>query len=148
MKITLCGSIAFINEMDRLRVQLEGLGHEVKMPPTMVPGETGELIPAGDYYNHKKSVPGDGENWIWKHHSERIAAHFRKVEWAESIIVANYDKNGIPGYIGPNTLMEMGLAFHFNKKIFLINPIPEISYKEEILGMKPIILDNNLGLIR
>jgi len=42
----------------------------------------------------------------------------------------------------------MGLAFHLNKKLFLLNEIPEISYKEEILGMKPIIINNDLTKIK
>ena len=44
--------------------------------------------------------------------------------------------------------MEMGVAFYLHKKIFLLNPIPEISYREEILGMKPIIINGDLSLIK
>ena len=33
MKITLCGSIAFIKEMESVSKQLEALGYEVKFPP-------------------------------------------------------------------------------------------------------------------
>lgn len=39
---------------------------------------------------------------------------------------------------------EMGLAFHLGKPIYLYNPIPEISYKEEILGMKPVVMNRSL----
>jgi hypothetical protein len=59
----------------------------------------------------------------------------------------NYDKNNVKGYIGANTLLEMGLAFHLRKKIFLLNRIPEIGYKEEILGMGPFVIDGDLGKI-
>ena len=61
--------------------------------------------------------------------------------------VCNYDKKDIKGYIGGNTLMEMGLAFFLKKKIYLLNEIPEISYKEEILGVKPIIIIGDLSKI-
>ncbi len=97
MKITICGSITYVVEMDECKQMLEKLGHEVQSPPVMVPDK---------------------------------------------------DKNGIKNYIGANTLLEMGLAFHLNKKIFLLNPVPEISYKEEILGMKPIVLNGNVELIK
>ena len=33
MKITICGSTAFILEMEAVKKQLEGLGHQVAMPP-------------------------------------------------------------------------------------------------------------------
>ena len=49
--------------------------------------------------------------------------------------------------IGGNTFLEMGLAMHLKKKIYLLNSIPEISCKEEILGMKPVIINNNLSEI-
>ena len=74
--------------------------------------------------------------------------HFDKIEWSEAILVTNYEKNNIKGYIGANTLLEMGLALHLRKKIFLLNPVPKISYKEEILGMKPILINNSLVKVK
>jgi hypothetical protein len=41
----------------------------------------------------------------------------------------------------------MGLAFHLNKKIFLLNEIPKQSCKEEIIGMKPTLLNGDLNKI-
>ena len=43
--------------------------------------------------------------------------------------------------------MEMGLALHLSKPIFMTNEVPEIGYKEEILGMKPILI-NDLNEIK
>jgi len=147
MTITICGSIAFIDEMYALKAGLEKKGFEVLIPPSQVPGENGELIDAKEYYKHKKSSPKE-RNWIWSHHSDRIHAHFDKVAKGDAILVANYDKNGITNYIGPNTLMEMGLAFHLRKPIYLLNPIPEISYTEEIRGMTPIVIKGNFDAIQ
>jgi hypothetical protein len=58
-------------------------------------------------------------------------------------LVLNYTKNNIGG----NTFLEMGVAFHINKPIYLLNNIPELNYKEELLALKPIIINNNLKLI-
>jgi hypothetical protein len=74
--------------------------------------------------------------------------HFVKVEWSDVILVLNYDKNNIPNYIWPNTFLEMGLAFHLDKKIYLLNPIPELWYKEELIGMFPTIIDGDLSKIQ
>jgi len=41
----------------------------------------------------------------------------------------------------------MGVAFFLDKKIFLLNPIPEISYKEEILAMSPIVINQEISKI-
>ncbi len=147
MTITLCGSIAVIDEMYRLKTELEGLGHKVLLPPNEVPGESGELIPASEYYNQKKSLQKNDDAWIWRDHTDRIVAHFDKVSKADVVLIANYDKHGIKNYIGPNTLMEMGLAFYLQKKIYLLNPIPDIAWKEEIVGLRPIVINGDLKLL-
>ena len=147
MRITICGSIAFIKEMEQLAVLLQELGHQVKFPPTKVPGEKGDLIDASEYYKFKKSSTSN-DDWIWQNHSQRIIDHFQKITESDSVLIANYSKNGIENYIGPNTLMEMGVAFYLKKPIYLLNPIPEISYKEEILGVKPIVINGDLAKVK
>ena len=147
MRITLCGSIKFYEDMNRCKEQLEKLGHEVKLPPCEIKDDKGGTISVTEYYNMRKEEKND-ESWIWKRKEESMRAHFDKICWSEVILVLNISKNNIANYIGGNTLLEMGLAFHLKKKIFLLNPIPEISYKEEILGMSPVILNSNLSLIK
>jgi len=146
MKITICGSIAFIDEMQTTKTKLEKLGHEVKLPPLEIAGGNGKAMPSKEYYTIRKNTNTE-DGWIWDRKEQAMRNHFNKVVWADSILVLNHDKNNIPYYIGGNTLLEMGLAFHHGKKIFLFKPIPEISYKEEILGMRPIVLNGNLSLI-
>lgn len=147
MKITICGSIAFFEEMQETKKQLERLGYEVKLPPSEVVDENGQAIPAKEYYTIRKAT-STTDGWIWDRKEQAMRDHFEKVLWADAILVLNHDKNNISHYIGPNTLLEMGLAFHNRKKIYLFNPIPEISYKEEILGMRPIIIDGDFTLIK
>lgn len=146
MKITLCGSIAFIDEMYEIKARLEALGHEVQLPPLEQVGRDGKPTDAKELYAIRQSVP-DAGHWIWDVKATAMHAHFDRVEWSNAILVLNLPKNGIEHYIGANTLLEMGLAFHRGTRIFLLHPIPEISYKEEILGMKPMILDGDLALI-
>ena len=147
MKITLCGSIAFYNWMVEARNALEKNGHIVKLPPNEVKNENGEMMPVMKYYEARKKTTDD-ESWIWERKEEAMRKHFDKVEWSDAVIVLNYDKNNIKGYVGANTLLEMGLAFHLKKKIFLLNKIPEIGYKEEILGMRPLVIDGDFGKIK
>jgi hypothetical protein len=147
MKITICGSIAFYEKMQEVKKELEKLGHEVDIPPCEIEDGEGKVISVQEYYKIRKSGNED-EKWIWERKQKAIKEHFEKVVWADSILVLNYLKNEIEGYIGANTLIEMGLALHFDKPIYLLNVIPEISYKEEILGMKPIVIKGNLKLIK
>lgn len=147
MKITLCGSIAFFDQMLEVQKRFENLGHEVKLPPTEIEDGQGKMIPVAEYYEIRKAARDD-EIWVWDRKAKAIMNHFNKVAWADVVLVLNYDKKGVAGYVGGNTLMEMGIAFYLGKKIFLLNPAPELSYKEEIIGMKPIVLNGNLSLVR
>lgn len=147
MKITICGSIAFINEMYQLKERLEQRGHEVQAPPNVHKDQNGKEIPALEYYAYKKTLPM-ADDWFWTQHDQRIRDHFKKVAWSDVIVVANHDKNEISGYIGPNTLMEMGLAFYLKKPIYALKKLPiGVSWREEILGMKPIVIHEDISLI-
>ena len=132
MKITICGSIAFYDEMLNIKKRLEQLGHQVKLP----------------IKENKRKLKMNNMNLVCDKKEMAIKLHFQKVEWCDAILILNYDKNNISNYIGGNTLLELGLAFYLNKKLFLLNEIPEVSYKEEILGMKPIIINNDLSKIK
>ena len=147
MKITICGSTAFIDEMESVSRKLEDLGHEVKFPPVKVIDKDGNELLTSEYYKMKKTTSFDDPEF-WKTHTSRIRNHFNKVSWSEAVLITNYDKNNISNYIGPNTLMEMGVAFHLNKAIFLLNPVPDTPWKEEVLGMQPIIIKGDLKLIK
>jgi len=148
MKITICGSIAFFREMLEVRDKLEKLGHEVKLPPTEIPGPDGNMISVEEYYRLRKQASKE-EKWIWDRKKDAITNHFKKVEWGDVALVLNYDKKGVKGYVGGNTLMEIGVAFFLSKPIYLLNDIPEdVSYAEEILGMMPIVINGDLAKIK
>ncbi len=146
MKITISGSIAFYDEMLEIKKRLESLNHEVKLPPVDVKDENGNIISVKEYYNKRKAETNEN-SWIWARKNEAMKEHLSKVEWADAILVLNYDKKGVKNYVGGNTLLEMGVAFHLGKKMFLLNNIPDLSYKEEILGMKPIVINGDFGKI-
>ncbi len=131
-------------DMEAMAKVLVAMGHEAQYPPVTKTGSNGECIPTHEYYAYKKELVGDPSAWIWKQHDQPIRDHFNKVAWSDAILVANHDKKGIMGYVGPNTLMEMGLAFYLNKPIYLLNPIPDVPWREEILGMKPVVLEGDL----
>ena len=147
MKITICGSIAFYDEMNKICKELEAIGHQVSLPPFEIENENGEMISVKEYYKIRKTEVDDS-SWVWDKKGEAMRLHNNKVAEGEAILVLNYDKNNISNYIGANTLLELGLAFYLNKKLFILNPIPDISYKEEILGMKPVVINGDLKMIR
>lgn len=153
MKITICGSMAFNKEMESAQEQLETLGHQIQVPELEL--EAPEEFGGGKKIYFGKHIEENGgmdsfpaNHAIWNLKENAIKDHFEKIDWADVILVINNEKRGITGYIGGNTLIEIGVAFYSKKPIYILNSISsELSYKQEILGMKPIILYGDLNKI-
>ena len=92
------------------------------------------------------AFPPDHE--IWKKKADAITEHFRKIDESDCILVTNYEKKGVENYIGGNAFLEMGYAYGTGKKIYILNEMPATSpYKEEMMGMQPIILKRDVSKI-
>ncbi len=143
MKIAICGSMSFAKEMIRAKYNLESKGHQVMIP---------QLIDT--FTDNKQStlnhpIQSDSENARLKREYDLIREHYEKIESADAILVLNYDKNEIANYIGGNTFLEIGFAHVLRKRIYLLNPIPEIKLiKDELIAMSPFILQGNLDNLR
>jgi len=138
--------------MESLKKELEAKGHEVLIP--LLRNEIPEM--GGDrkiYFAEFIEKNGGVDAFpaghaLWDMKGSAIRDHYEKIEWCDAIVVVNHEKRGIQGYIGGNTLIEIGVAFFLKKPIYILNPVSsELSYKQEILGMKPIILDGNVEKI-
>lgn len=153
MKITICGSIGFYPEMEAARDQLKALGHEIMIPELAmeVPEQYGggKKVYFGQYVEQNGGMDAfPAGHQLWDLKEGAIRDHYEKVDWCEAILVVNPEKRGIAGYVGGNTLIEIGVAFYLKKSIYILNPVSsELSYKQEILGMKPRILNGNLSLL-
>lgn len=137
MTIAICGSMTFYKEMADSKRTLEAAGHTALVPKGV------DLIESGAY-----QVPTDeGERIEHKIEYDFIREHFRKIEQSDAILVLNYDKNGAANYIGGNTFLEMGLAFWLKKKIYLLNPVPDMDYRTEMHAMQPVVLNGDISRI-
>ena len=145
MKITLCGSLNFAEDMIRIKEQLEKRGYEALLPPSL--GKFG-IKNAED----AERLKSDKKRYINEIKPFYTKEHFKNVANSDAILVVNKEKHGIENYIGGATFAEIMLAFHYEKKIFLLNPVPRderFSFIiDELEGVKPIILNGNLDLIK
>ena len=71
----------------------------------------------------------------------------KNLEESDAILVANLDKNEERNYIGINTIMEIGMAFNKNKRIFILNKIPKIC-EEELKAIDCIELNGELTKLK
>jgi hypothetical protein len=154
MKLTICGSMVFYKEMKEIQHELESQGHDVRIPllDDELPPEFGggRTLAFGAYIEENGGIDKFNEgDKIWDFKAAAIRDHFDKVEWSDAIVVVNHDKRGVEGYIGGNTLMEMGLAFYLNKPIYMLNAVSsDLLYKQEVMGMKPTFLAGDLSKIK
>ena len=136
MTITICGSMQFHREMVEVKKLLESMRHSVYIPKNADAFEKTEAF-----------VETDEERITLKVEYDLIREHFQLINKSDAILVLNYEKKGIADYIGGNTFLEMGIAFWHGKKIFLLNPIPDMDYKTEMHAMQPTILNGDLTKI-
>ncbi len=134
----LAGSFCFAKEIIKVKKQLENLGHTVLT--------TEDLVLYADAPDIKDSFDEELKQCI-KYDSMRKG--FKQVASSDAVLVCNYPKNNIQGYLGTSVLMELAIAYYFNKKIFLLYDYDKFqNYGLETAIINPIILNNDLSKIK
>lgn len=140
MKIMICGSMTFAKEMINVKRKLEDLGYSAFVP--------------SDIESHvKEPALIDNLEVNYRHVIEEDVLRncFSLIAKSDSILVLNYPKNKINGYVGTSSLMEIGLAYYLRKKIFILNPVPkprDARWAHELKIIQPVIINGDLKLIR
>lgn len=123
----------FGQEMNEAEAKLQALGYETEKPNSVEGGPSGHF---------------GGFDKIIELKQGFIREHFAKIDQSEGILVVNCDKNGVAGYIGGNTLMEITYAFAQGLDVYTLYDLPkDISYADEINAMKPIVLNGDVSKI-
>lgn len=136
MKIAICGSMMFYKEMQDAEKELRKLGHEVFLPE------------GTEQYSSSNVNELLGISAKRKIEHDFIRAHYRKIKEADAILVLNYKKGGIENYIGGNSFLEIGFAYILDKKIYLLNQIPDtVLIKAEVEAVQPIIINGDFSKI-
>ncbi len=135
MKIIICGSIRAADEIIKVKKELEKMGHKVE-------------IPEGVKRKELRKINGeDGEKARVKIKHNLIRSYFEKMKQHDIVLVVNPEKDGISGYIGGNTLIEMAFAHILNKKLYCLYSLPNLPYSSEIIAMQPVVLNGELNII-
>jgi len=124
MKITIVGNMSFLQKFKEAKEILEKQGHEVIVP-------------------EKDPMPEPLPPSVKRKAMEKFNANLRN---SDAILVMNYTKEGKENHIGANTLMEIGMAFILQKKIFVLNPSPEFC-RDELEAIEVQFLNGDLSQI-
>lgn len=134
--IALCASMKFSQELLKIKSELRKLGIIA-----YIPGEFDDR----DILEMNSDNLSTEEKIKEKQDNDYTRKHFRVIDQSDAILVLNYDKHEISGYIGGNSFLEMGHAFAQNKPIFLLQNIPNMPYTSEIGAMSPVSINNDLS---
>lgn len=138
MKITIAGSVTFTKEQLNIKKELEQIGYTVLISDDL------------EEYLNKPSIKlsFDEELKLSKEY-DILRKFYNKIAEGDALLVCNYDKNGIKGYLGTSVLIEIGLAYYLRKKVYLLNDIEmNQGYAMELSIMEPIILNEDLSKIK
>lgn len=139
LRLVVCSSASFYKTVIELSYELEAFGIDIILP------KTARKMQQGSGKNDEAII--DWSNNPTGYHAKAVVMreHFDEISTADAILVANYEKHGTQNYIGPNVLMEMGVAFFLKKPIYVLNDQPDDSpLIDEILGLEPVFLKGDI----
>lgn len=136
-KIIICCSISVAETVIKIKGQLEDMGFNVEIPYGVQ-----KYIDNGNRHISSKERAKD------KKDLDLITRYYEKIKEHDAVMVVNEEKNGIVNYIGGNTFLEIGFAHVLGKPIYLLNSIPDCSYRDELEAMNMTVLNGDIDSLR
>ena len=143
MNIVICSSIDFTKKIYEVYKILSLKNHKVHIPKTTQRIINNEFT----LEDFKKEKKNNGDLKFRKLNNGPIKKYFNIIKNSDAILVINENKNNIKNYIGANTFLEIAFAHILNKKIYLLNPIPNQNLSDELKEMDITILNGDLNKI-
>lgn len=141
--IVICSSLTFYSQVLEVEKQLKKLGFKVLIPLTA------KVMKKSGDFNVEKYKTWFNNPSDYKRKAYVTKKHFNEINKGDMVLVLNYKKNGKDGYIGGAVLCEMAIAFYLKKPIYILNKTDETSsFKEEIYGMFPNVINSDLSKIK
>lgn len=136
MRIFICASKHNYHKLPPIKAALEKKGHKITLPNSY------------DRPFLEEEMKKKGRKHHIKFKTAMLREQEKKVRANDAVLVLNYEKNGQPNYIGGATFLEVFKAFELGKKIFLMNPIPDNIFADELAGINPKIIKEDLSKIK
>lgn len=141
--IAICSSASFYKDVLRVAADLRKYGFVPVVPLTA------SKMARNNDFNVKRYKTWFRDPADYKIKTFLMKEHFKEIIASDVVLILNLTKHEMKGYIGGNVLMEMAIAFHYKKSIYIYNNISSKSqFKEEILGMHPVFIDGDLSKIK
>ncbi len=135
MKVLICCSKHFYSRIEEIAEILKNKGHEISYPNSF----------DEPFAEEKFKLMSVKEHVEWK--GMMMRRDESNIRSQDAILVLNFEKNGIPNYVGGATFLEIYVAWKMGKKIFFYNSLPSCSFTDELKGINSILINRNLELI-
>ena len=124
--------MAFIDEMEELASLLRSAGYEV-------------YTPVREEQSVDWNTLSDDQSRELK--GRYIDGHLATIKRSHLVLIANYPKEGIEGYIGANSLIEAAFGYALGIPIAYLYPVGEQACRLEALSMSNFIIGNAVDSI-
>lgn len=118
--------MTFIDEMENLAKGLESSGWQAHTPERSEADFRWDSLSVRETLQFKKAY---------------IDTHLNKIRQSDVVLVANYPKHNISGYIGANSLMEASFAYALGIPVHFLFPIGEQSCQLEAKSIATRVLN-------
>lgn len=136
-RVVICSSVTFYPKLPALQHAFEEVGLEVTIPKMArkfhaeITAEETKLL-----LNTESVSPAPKRDFI--------EDYFTEIAAGDLVLAYNAPKHNIPGYIGPNVLMELTVGFYLKKKLFVWEAIdPQVHGAEELRAIEVIALNQD-----
>lgn len=126
VSISICGSMVFADQMEAIANSLGLLGCEA-------------LTPAKEERDQDWSDLSDASLIALKR--SYVDRHLEKIRRSDAVLVANYRKHEIEGYLGPNTLIEAAFAYTLSIPVLFLHDPSQQPCGLECLAISSGMLD-------
>ncbi len=127
--LAICGSMVFIDEMEDLAKRLEELGYSVSLPQRE---------------EQRIDWNGGSLDQLAALKKEFVDEHLEKIRRSDVVLLANYEKRGIAGYVGPNTLMEAAFGYALGVPVVLLFDAPDQPCSVELTSVVRMTLGGDI----
>nr|WP_319385376.1 hypothetical protein [uncultured Roseibium sp.] len=133
LRVVICGSMSAIDEIERLAATLRQDGFIATTPAREESGLDWNTLSETEAVSRKQTFLND---------------YFDVIRDCDLVLIANYAKHDVGGYIGANALMEAACAHALRKPVYFLNPIGDQPCALEARAVASGILEGNARLLK
>ncbi len=124
--------MAFIDDMEALASTLRAEGYEVETPVRAEKEIDWNVLSDDESCELKRAY---------------IDGHLAIIKRSDVVLIANYSKNGVEGYIGANSLMEAAFAYAHDIPVAYLKSIGDQPCRLEALSISGLVICDDIRLM-